>query len=187
MISYYRSRKQFRFYQRFRRLSIPWTLRNVPCALNELLASHFSRRIQWDWPILQGLFQRMANWRSFDKKIKSGRIIRNRRPVSCNSPCFDRKIETEPVGHPFELRACKICQSHQIPLENEPISSSLRQEGTFFNVPGRKKSCEKSVEKILVRFLERQQQSALHAIYLSCVTYRTFVYEYVRIAHFIKS
>ena len=65
-------------------------------------------------------FQRMANWSCFDKKNEAGRMIRNRRHVSCNSPCFDQKIETGPVGHPLELRSCKLGQSHEIPLEKCP-------------------------------------------------------------------
>ena len=42
------------------------------------------------------------------------RIIRNRQPVSCNSRRFDKKNENGPVGHPLELRACKIGQSHYL-------------------------------------------------------------------------
>ena len=47
-------------------------------------------------------FERMANWFSFDFSIETGRIARNRPPVSYNSPTFYFFIETAPVRHPLE-------------------------------------------------------------------------------------
>ena len=63
-------------------------------------------------------------------------LVRNRRPVSCNSPCFD-KIETGPVGHWPSVGTWSL-QNRPIPLDSSRrlTNSSLRQQGTFFNVPG---------------------------------------------------
>ena len=98
-------------FQHFGRLFLPGTPKNIPYPLNELLVN-FREESSGIGQLCRLEFQRMANWLSFDKKIETGRIIRNRRPVSSNSPCFDKKIETGPVGHPLDLRACKIGQSH---------------------------------------------------------------------------
>ena len=134
----YRSRKQIRVFQHFGRLFLPGTLENVPCSLNEPLVNFREESINSGIGRFCRLeLQRMANWPSFDQKIETGRIMRNRRPVSCNSPCFDQKRETGRVGHPLELSS----------LQNRPIprgsfrkltNSSLRQQRTFFNVPARK-------------------------------------------------
>ena len=103
----------------------------------------------------------MANWPSFDQRIetgrfmiKTGRFTRKRRPASCNSPCFDQKIETEPVCcvqlilFPSKTRNWASWRSVRTSsLQNRPspldssrklTNSSLRQQGTLLNVPGRK-------------------------------------------------
>ena len=106
----YRSRKQNMIFQHFGRLFLPGTFKNVPYLLNELLVN-FRAQSSGIGRFCRLEFKRMANWPSFDKKIETGRTIRNRRPVSSNSPCFDQKNETGPVGHPLVLRASKIDQS----------------------------------------------------------------------------
>ena len=106
----YRSRKQNRIFQPLARFFLPGTLKNVPCALNKLLVK-FRAESSGIGRFCRLEFQRMANWPSFDQKIKTGIIIRNRWPGLCNSPCSDQKIENQ-FGHPLERRACKIDQSH---------------------------------------------------------------------------
>ena len=86
----YRSRKRNRIFQHFGRLFLLGTLKNVPCPLNELLVN-FREESSGIRRFCRLEFQRMANWPSFDKRIETGKIIRHRRPLSCNSPCFDKK------------------------------------------------------------------------------------------------
>ena len=104
----YCSRNQNKIFQHFGRLFLAGTLKNVPFSVNELLVK-FREESTGVGRFCRLEFERMANWPSFDFLSKLGQL--SRRPVSCNSPCFDKKIETGPVGYPLELRACKIGQS----------------------------------------------------------------------------
>ena len=60
-------------------------------------------------------FQRMASW-----------------------PSFDFFIETGPVGHPLEFESAKSANPTTVDYSRKLTNSSLREQGTFFNVPGRK-------------------------------------------------
>ena len=83
-------------------------------------------------------FQRMANWPSFDFFIETGRLFRGIiLPVS---------IFLSKLGQ-LAIRWDSSLQNWPIPLDSfrKLTSSSLRDPGTFSNVPGRK-ACQ-SIEK----------------------------------------
>ena len=89
----------------------PGDVNDVPCSLNELLIN-FPKKSSGLGRFCRLEFQRMANWPSFDKKIETGIIVQNRRPVRA------------------------------IDYSQKLTNSSLREKGTFINVPG-KKSCQR--------------------------------------------
>ena len=89
-------------------------------------------------------FQSMANWPSFDFSIETGWTARNRPPVSYNSPSFDFFYRNRAIWPSVGIWACKIGQSHYIPLGKWPVAH-WGSRGHFFNVPG-EKACQ-SVEK----------------------------------------
>ena len=86
----------------------PGDEKNVPCPLNELLVN-FREKSSGIGRFCRLKFQRMTNWPSFDKKIETGRITRNRRPVSCNSFTLFRLKNRNWASWPsLELRASKL-------------------------------------------------------------------------------
>ena len=57
-------------------------------------------------------------------------------PVSYNYPSFDFFIETGPVGHPLEFEHAKSANATTVDSCRKLTNSSLREKGTFCNVPG---------------------------------------------------
>ena len=53
-------------------------------------------------------FQRMANWPSFDQEIETEDYTKQAACFVQLTLCFAKKIETGPVSHSLELRACEI-------------------------------------------------------------------------------
>ena len=99
-------------------------------------------------------FQRMANWPSFDKKIETGRIIRSTKQAACFVQFTLFRLKKRNWACWPSVGTSSL-QNRPIPLDSSRklTNSSLRQQGTFFNVPGRK-SLPKCW-KFLLCFLER--------------------------------
>ena len=81
-------------------------------------------------------FQRIANWPSFDFFFETGRIARNgrlfRRSIIISASTFLSKAGQLAIHWNSSLRPIPLDSSRKL------ISSSMREKGTFFNVPGRK-------------------------------------------------
>ena len=129
--------KQNRIFQHFGRLFLPGALKNIPCYLNELLVN-FRKESRGIGRFCRLEFQRMANWPSFDKKNRHLQNDTTIHPVSKKNRNW---ASWPPVGHSSQ-------QNRLIPLNSSRklTNSSLRQQGTLFNVSARKSlpSVEKS-------------------------------------------
>ena len=103
----------FFIFQHFGRLFLPGTLKNVPFSRNERLVN-FREESNGIGRFCSLEFQRVGNWPSFDTQKNRNRED-STKPVACVvqfHPVSIKIIETGPVGHPLELRACKTGQSH---------------------------------------------------------------------------
>ena len=124
-----------RIFQHFGRVFLPGTLKNIPCSLDALLVN-FREESSGIGRFCRLEFQRMANWPTVSiKKSKLG--------ITKQAACFVqftqfRSKNRNWVGWPSVGTSS---------LQNRPISldssrkltnSSLKEQGTFFNISGRK-------------------------------------------------
>ena len=131
--------KQNRIFQHFCTLFSPGDVKKRFCSLDELLVNFREESTVVGLADVAGSI--CNGWPTGPVSIKNetGRIVWNRPPVSAIHPVSikKQKIEIGPVGRPLVLRACKISQSHYVPLENWPIVH-WDSRGHFLASPGEK-------------------------------------------------
>ena len=140
-----------KIFQHFGRLLLLGMLENAPCSLNELLSywSIFERNLvgladlQARTPTDGGLVQVRK------PSPETARIVRNWRPVSGNSPCFDfeKKTKLGQLAIRWNFEPTKSANPPR--FLSKLTKSSLKPQGTFFNTPG-EKACQCVVKACFV-------------------------------------